>query len=300
MDLNWDDMRFFLALCRSHSFVSAAHELKVTHTTVARRISALESSLKTRLFQRTEKGCRITAAGEALLPFAERLESTVINIEGRVSGKDYQLSGCVRIGTPDGIGNCFLASRLCKFQNRHPALEVELIPVPMYFSLSKREIDILITVTRPKTGKVVLRKLTDYKLGLFSTRQYLQNHQRITQIKDLRGHRFVGYIDDLLYDQNLRFMDEIYREVTPTFRTSTIIAQMSAILAGAGIGVLPYFMVHAEKRLVPVIADRSIERRFWLQINPDSKHIARVRETIDFLVNQIRTEKDLFFSLPNG
>ncbi len=300
MDLNWDDMRFFLALCRSHSFVSAANELKVTHTTVARRISALESSLKTQLFQRTEKGCRITAAGEALLPYAERMESSIITIEGSVSGKDNQLSGCVRIGTPDGIGNCFLASRLSKFQNRNPALEVELIPVPMYFSLSKREIDISITVTRPKTGKVVLRKLTDYKLGLFSTRQYLQNHRRITKIKDLRGHRFVGYIDDLLYDQNLRFMDEIYREVTPTFRTSTIIAQMSAIAAGAGIGVLPYFIVHAEKSLVPVIAERSIERRFWLQINPDSKHIARVRETIDFIVNQIRMEKDLFFSLPGG
>lgn len=298
MDLNWDDMRFFLALCRTHSFVSAAYELKVTHTTVARRISALESSLKTQLFQRTEKGCQITAAGEALRPYAERLESTVIQFESRVAGRNNQLTGCVRIGTPDGIGNFYLASRLSEFQNIHPTLEVELIPVPRYFSLSKREIDILISVTRPRAGNIILRKLTNYKLGLFSTKQYLETHPRITEIEDLRRHRFVGYIDDLLYDSHLKFMDEINREVTPAFRTSTIIAQMSAVAAGAGIGVLPYFLVHREKNLVPVLTEQSLERTFWLQISSDSQHIARVRKTIDYIVKQIYEEKDLFLTLP--
>lgn len=242
MNLNWDDMRFFLTLCRTHSFVSAAHELKVTHSTVARRLSALEAALQTQLFQRSEKGCQITSAGEALLPYAESLESTVINLEESVSGKDNQLSGCIRIGTPDGIGNCFLATHLSKFQNNHPSLEVELIPVPMYYSLSKREIDILITVKRPKAGKFIARKLTQYKLGLFATRQYLENRQEIIRREDLRGHRFVGYIDDLLFDQDLRFMEEFYPGMTPIFRTSTVIAQMNAVVAGAGIGIIPYFM----------------------------------------------------------
>ncbi len=142
MNLNWDDMRFFLALCRTHSFVAAAGELKVTHTTVSRRITALESALQTQLFQRTEKGCQITPAGEALLPYAERLESTVIKLEEHVSGKDNQLTGCVRIGTPDGIGNCYLAGCLSQFQDQHPALEVELIPVPIgIFSIPPRCVD---------------------------------------------------------------------------------------------------------------------------------------------------------------
>ncbi|XPS90080.1 transcriptional regulator, LysR family [Desulfosarcina variabilis str. Montpellier] len=112
----------------------------------------MEAALQTQLFFRTEKGCQITPAGEALLPYAERLESTTIRLEERISGQDKQLSGCIRIGTPDGIGNCYLAAWLSRFQDRHPALDVELIPVPMYYSLSKREIDILITVTRPKVG----------------------------------------------------------------------------------------------------------------------------------------------------
>jgi DNA-binding transcriptional LysR family regulator len=300
VNLNWDDMRFFLTLCRTRSFVSAANELKVTHSTVARRISALEASLQTQLFQRSEKGCQITSAGEALLPYAERLESTVINLEESVSGKDNQLSGCVRIGTPDGIGNCFLASRLSKLQNKHPSLEVELIPVPIYYSLSKREIDILITVKRPKAGKFIARKLTQYKLGLFATREYLENRQEIIKKEDLRGNRFVGYIDDLLFDRDLRFMEEFCPGVTPIFRTSTVIAQLSAVVAGAGIGVIPYFMAHAEKNLVPVLPDKNIERSYWLQFNPDSKQIARVRTTIDFIVNQIISDKGLFLTLRNG
>lgn len=300
MDLNWDDMRFFLALCRAHSFVSAAHELKVTHTTVARRISALEATLKTQLFQRTEKGCLITPAGEALLPYAERLESTIIGLEGHVSGKDNKLSGCIRIGTPDGIGNCFLAARLSKFQSRHPALEVELIPVPRYYSLSKREIDILITVRRPKAGKIIVKKLTNFKLGLFAARQYLENHKKIKNIEALREHRFVGFIDDLLYDPRLRFLEEKYREITAVFRSSTIIAQMNAVVAGSGIGVLPYFMVHGEKDLVPVLPEQSIDRRLWLQYSADSKQITRIRTTVDFITSQIRAEKDLFLTIPSG
>ena len=169
----------------------------------------------------------------------------------------------------------------------------------MYYSLSKREIDILITVQRPQAGKFIARKLTGYKLGLFASKQYLADHQKIGEKEELRGHRFVGYIDDLLFDRDLRFMEEFYPGVTPILRTSTVIAQMNAVVAGAGIGVIPYFMAHAEKELVPVLPDQSIERGYWLQFNPDSRQIARVRTTIDFIVKQIESDKDLFLALPN-
>jgi DNA-binding transcriptional LysR family regulator len=102
MKLNWDDMRFFLVLCRTQSFVGAGAELRVTHSTVSRRLTALEESLQTKLFNRTEKGCRLTAMGEKLLPYAEQLESTIFNLEAGVSGKNSQLSGTVRICAPDG------------------------------------------------------------------------------------------------------------------------------------------------------------------------------------------------------
>lgn len=298
MAQNWDDMRFFLAVSRTRSFVAAAQQLMVTHSTVARRISALEAALQTRLFLRTEKGCRMTPAGERLLPFAEELETTVINLEARVAGKDNQLSGAVRIGAPDGLGNFFLAAELGRFQERQPALDIELIAVPMYYSLAKREVDLLISITKPTAGNIVARKLIDYRLGLFATRDYLAGRPEIRKGADLQGHRVVGYIEDLLYDQNLKFMDEFHPGLRPRFRSSTVIAQLHAVAAGGGIGVIPYFMAASEPALVPVLPDTYVERGFWLQVNPDSRQLARVRATIDFIAARIEARRELFQAFP--
>jgi len=297
VNINWDDMRFFLALCRKHSFVSASSELKVTHTTVARRISALESSLQTQLFMRTEKGCSLTPAGELLFPYAEQLESTVRAVSESVSGTDDTTSGVVRLGAPDGIGTYFLASCLSQLQSVHPSLDIELIAIPMYYSLSKREIDILITVRKPTHKKVVARKLTRYKLGLFASAQYLEKRQTIRSKKELCTHRLVGYIDDLLFDQDLRFMEEILPGLTAHFRSSTSVAQLHAVAAGAGIGVIPYFMAGSVDNLVPILPDHYIEKAYWLQVNPDSRQLARVRSTIDFIVEQIELNEEKFLSL---
>jgi len=295
--INWNDMRYFLTLSRKNSFVAAAHELKVTHSTVARRISALEESLQTTLFQRTEKGCSLTPDGERLIEFAERLESTVLNLEESVSGDNEQLAGTIRIGAPDGIGNSYLPSCLARLQHMYSSLEIELIAVPMYYSLSKREIDILITVRRPQSGNIIIRKLTDYRLGLFATREYLENHLEIRNVEDLKEHRIIGYIDDLLFDQDLQFMEEILPGLSPGFRSTTVIAQMNGVAAGAGIGIIPYFMANRDKSLLPLLPEKSITRGYWLQVNPDSRQLARVRTTIDFLVAQAKANQDLFLTL---
>ncbi len=290
----WDDMRFFLALSRKKTFLAAANDLKVTHTTVARRISSLEDSLKSQLFHRSEKGCRLTPAGEQLIAYAEQLESTMLNLTESVSGYNYELSGAIRVGAPDGIGNWYLASCLAQLQKLHSALEVELIAVPMYYSLSKREIDILITVKKPVDGQTITRKLTDYSLGLFATEEYLETAPPITSREDLKEHKIIGYIDDLLFDRDLQFIDEILPGLSTTFRSTTVVAQLKAVAAGAGIGVIPYFMARGERGLVSVLPGHNIERGYWLQVHPDARHLSRVRTTIDFLVEQIGRDRDLF------
>ncbi len=300
MKLNWDDMRFFLVLCRTQSFVAAGAELKVTHSTVSRRLSVLEASLQTQLFSRTERGCRLTPAGEKLLPYAEQMETTVIHLQEEVSGKNNQLSGSIRIGAPDGLGICFLASRLGNFQGRHPALEVELIAVPMYSSLARREIDILITVRKPTEGNIIVKKLANYKFGLFATRTYLQGRPAVLCKEDLGNHRTIGYIDDLLYDQDLNFNNEFHSGVRARFRSSTLVGQKHAILADNGIGVLPYFMAHAEPTLVAVLPNLNVERTFWLQVNPDARHIARVRVTIDFIFSEMESNKQILGEIPTS
>ncbi len=298
MDQNWNDLRFFLALSRSNSFVSAATQLKVTHSTVSRRIAALENALQTKLFVRTEKGCRLSPAGEQLLPLAEELEKTVLKLQAHALGKDKQLSGTIRIGSPDGPGNYFLAERLCAFQKKNPLLEIELIAVPMYYSLYKREVDILISLKKPTERNIVGQRITHYKFGLFAAPKYLRGRTPLKKLSDLAQHDFVGYIEDLMYDERLRFLEEFSPGLPMLFRSSTIIAQMNALKAGAGIGVLPYFMAHAEKNLVSVLPEHSIEREFWLQVDPDSRKLARVRATIDFILEQMHAGKELFLTLP--
>ncbi len=298
--MNWDDMRFFLVLCRSRSFLAAASALKVTHSTVSRRLSALEASLQTQLFFRTERGCRLTGAGEKLLPYAEQLEATIHLLEEDVYGKNTQLTGSIRIGAPDGFGNCFLAPRLGKFQRMHSALEIELVAVPLYYSLAKREVDILITIRKPKGGHVIARKLPSYKWGLFATKNYLKEHDQIQRLDDLRSHRMIGYIEDLLYDQELNFTNEFLPGIRPQFRSSTIVGQMNSILAGNGIGLIPYFMAHSETDMVSVLPEYSISRTFWIQLNPDSKRVARVRAAIDFIVGEMESSKLILSRLPRA
>jgi len=300
MDQNWNDIRFFLALSRSNSFVAAAAQLKVTHSTVSRRVATLEAALQTKLFVRTDKGCRLTPAGEQLLPLAEELEKTALMLQAHVAGKDKQLSGTIRIGSPDGLGNYFLASRLCALQRKNPMLEVELIAVPMYYSLHKREVDILISLKKPTEEKIICKRITNYRFGLFAAPAYLHGHKPIKMLNDLVTHSFVSYIEDLIYDEKLRFLEEFVSGLPTVFRSSTIIAQMNALKAGVGIGVIPYFMAHTEKGLVSVLPEHYIEREFWLQVNPDSRQLARVRATIDFIVDEILACKELFLSIPGS
>jgi len=298
MDLNWDDMRYFLALWRTGSLVAAANDLKVTHSTVSRRLTALEDALQTRLFERTGQGCRPTHAAEMLHPYAEQMESSALYLEDEVAGGDKLLKGTIRIGAPDGFGNSFLAPRVGIFQDKHPGLEVELLAVPMYFSLTKREIDISITVEQPTAGNIVARRLTRYRLGLFAARSYLTGKPAIRRKEDLRDHRIIGYIDDLLFDRDLGFMQEIFPNLRMHFRSTTVIAQKNAIQAGVGIGVLPYFLVDDWRELVPVLPEISIDRAYWLQVHPNSRELARVRETMNFIIDQVETGADLFLSMP--
>lgn len=297
MDMNWDDIRYFLTVSRTNSFAGAASRLLVTHSTVSRRITALESSLSTTLFLRTEKGCRLTPAGEALLPHAEKLEATMIELEESAHNKDSQLSGSVRIGAPDGLGNCFLATHITEFLKIHPQLEIELIAVPMYYSLAKREVDILITLTKPTAGNVISRKILDYNFGLFASKEYIKNHGEIKSEDDLIHHNKVDYIQDLVYDKNFNLLIEFAPGQNTRFRSSTIISQMFAISSGACVGVLPYFMARTNPELVQILPELSAERSFWLQVAPDSRHIARIRATIDYIISQMEANSELFLSM---
>lgn len=291
---DWDDLRFFLAVARSGRLTAAARRLGADHATVSRRITSLEESLKAKLFERRPQGYALTPHGEQLLAKAESMETEALAIQSEIGGADMALAGTVRIGAPDGFGACFLAPRLTSLAKSYPGLEFQLIAMPRLLSLSKREADLAITLAPPKEGKVVARKLADYRLGLYATQAYLDSMPNITAPEDLFAHRVVGYIDDLIFTPELDYLDEVAKGLRAHIQSSSVVAQMNAVAAGAGIGIIHHFMAVGDARLVPVLPDRvSITRSFWLLVHADLKDVARVRAVVDFIVREAKAARAL-------
>jgi DNA-binding transcriptional LysR family regulator len=292
---DWDDLRFFLAVARAGRLTVAAKRLGADHATVSRRITALEGALKTTLFDRRPQGYVLTAHGERLVTAAEAIETAAMAASSDIGGADLALSGTVRVGAPDGYGSLFLAPRLGALSERHPGLELQLVAMPRLLSLSKREADIAIALGPPKEGRVVARKLTDYRLGLYASPAYLAGHAPILARDDLFDHRLIGYIDDLIFMPELDYLDEVCRGLRPRLQLSSLVAQIEATASGGGLCVLPAFVARNRPDLVPVLADTvSLTRTFWLIVHAELRDVARVRATADFVVEQTRAARGLF------
>ena len=128
--MDWDRIRIFLAVARAGQILGAAQQLGLNHATVGRQLTALETDLGAKLVERQTQGCTLTPAGEALLKSAERVESEVLQVGSEISGARSAISGIVRVGAPDGLGNYFLARTMGKLANAHPELTIQLVPLP--------------------------------------------------------------------------------------------------------------------------------------------------------------------------
>jgi molybdate transport repressor ModE-like protein len=293
--IDWDDFRFVLAIVRGGSVSAAARQLGVDHATVIRRVDRLEQHLSAKLFDRRKTGYLLTEAGQRVADSAEAMESTIVANQEAVGGSRAHLTGTVRIGAPDGFGSHFLAPRLVRFVERYPDLDLQLVATARLFSLSKREADIAISLTMPKEGRIVGRKLLDYRLGLYATSAYLDRAPVIATREDLPAHRFVGYIEELLFTPELDYLPQVSPKITASFRSANLIAQLNATLAGYGIAVLPHFMASTHPELHQVLANEvSISRTFWLLMHADSKDLARIRAVADYIYETVERERGLF------
>jgi DNA-binding transcriptional LysR family regulator len=281
-------------VARSGRLTSAARRLSADHATVSRRISSLEDSLKAKLFERRPQGYTLTVQGERLLARAESMETDALSILSEIGGADMALSGTVRIGAPDGFGSMFLAPRLAGFSAQSPQLEVQLIAMPRLLSLSKREADIAVTLSSPKEGRSVARKLADYRLGLFAAPSYLKAAGTPETPDALHQHVMIGYIDDLIFMPELDYLDEISKGLRPRAQSSNLLAQMAMAEAGGGICVLPFFMAAKRPGLARVLPEQvTLTRSFWLVVHADLKDVARVRTAVDFIVRETKAARGL-------
>lgn len=286
--MDWDRVRIFLEVARTGQILGAAKRLGVNHATVARQLTALEQDLKTKLVERRTTGCMLTSAGDALVAAAERAESDFLKVAAHLSRSSQAISGTVRVGAPDGFGNYFLADQLGALAEQHPDLLIQLVPLPRTFSLSRREADIVVTLDRPKQGQLIVKKLTDYTLSVYCSEHYLKRSGPIRKEADLAGHLFVTHVEDYVYSRALDYATALGKFLTRHYECGSVVAQMEAVKAGHGIGILHDYAAQRFPELKRLLPDIKFTRNYWLVSHPDTHHTRRVSAVHAHIVAAVR------------
>ena len=294
--MDWDDLRIFLHLARTGRMSGAGRALGIDDTTVGRRVARLEQEVGAPLVARAGRRTVITEQGQRLAQAAEEMEAVVLRKISGLGEDEMQVAGRVRIGAPEGLGVGYLAARLARLTAANPRLETELVALPRAYSLASREVDIALTLDRPRAGQVSVRKFTDYGLGLYGTDAYFAIRPYPTCAADLKAHVLAGYIPDLLFTSALDFSllaDHV--EVTPAVRSTSVMAQVNAVRSGAAMGVLPHFLAAPHGELVRLLPqDLAYTRSYWISVHDDMRRLNRVRAVLDALHVAAREDRGLF------
>lgn len=297
--MEWSDIRIFLQVARLGQMASASPLLGLDHSTISRRIVRLEESMGVPLFDRAGRRLSLTASGERLLAAAEQLESIIIRDVLSLGEAQEEVAGRVRIGSSEGFGSHYLASRLPVILERHPGLEVELVAVQRSYSLGTREVDIVIGPNRPASGDLRLRKLTTAGVSIYAAPDYFAGRPPPQSIADMKGDLWCGYIEELLFTEVLDMMTFDDTVIVPRYRTTSVTAQLAAVLGGRALAVLPIYMAHRVSGLVPVLSDQlKIELTYWMSVHNDLARSPRVRAVMDGIEALVQADRELFVPAP--
>lgn len=287
--MNWDDVKLFLAIGRQGQLTAASRRLGLDVATLNRRMKTLERTLQTKLFERSPKGYALSEAGQALMRHAEAMELAAEAAGEEIGRQSAALTGAVRIGVPEGVAN-FLLSDLCiDLGDANPDLELEVVALPRVFSLSQREADLAVAVSPPPSGRLTVRKITDYRLRLYARQDLIERYGGFVRDQDLLAVRWIGYIPDLVFDPSLDYIPHVVSGVRPALTSTSLLIQLRWLLAGGGIGILPDFIARAQPTLKPVRGDQiSLERSFYLIRHETDVSLKRVSAVAEQLVAGIR------------
>ncbi|MCC1493361.1 LysR family transcriptional regulator [Cognatishimia sp. F0-27] len=286
----WDDMRVFLAVARSEGLSAAGRRLRMDPATVGRRIARLERGVETTLFVKSPQGYTLTEAGVRLVKHAETAEEAMNQAALALRSAGEGLSGQIRIGAPDGCAN-FLLPQVCAALSRdNPDLELQIVALPRVVNLSRREADLAVAVSPPASGQLEVTEIAEYRLHLAAARDYLAAHAPIRSLEDLRKHRIVGYIPDMIFDRELDYLTDLGLN-TVHFGSNSVPVQMQWLRQGAGLGVVHDFALASVDGLQRVLPETvSLRRSFYLLRQGASRRRDRISRFGDALVSEMRAE----------
>jgi DNA-binding transcriptional LysR family regulator len=288
--MNWDDLRIFLGVARDESLSAAGRRLRVDPATASRRIARLEEQTGTVLFAKSPQGYALTEAGQRLLDHAERVEQSVLAAEEEIAGQAASLSGQIRIGAPDGVANFLLPQVCAAIHDTNPDLEIQIVALPRLFNLSRREADMAVTVSAPTAGRLLVQKITDYRLHLAAARDYLGQHRPIRDLRDLRQHRLIGYIPDMIFDKELDYLSDLGAGQL-AFASNSVLVQLNWLRLGAGVGIVHDFALPAAPELTTILPEAfGLTRSFHLVRHQADARLERMNRFAALLSDGLRRE----------
>ncbi len=292
--IDWDNLRFFLAVARSRSSNGAARELKVNQSTVVRRIEALENELKLILFHKKRDGYRLTLQGEALLQEANAVETSVFALTRKASAMDVALSGTLRVTTAEGMALGLVPQLLEEFQRLHPAIQVDLVIEDRYSDLSDGKAEVALRAGPPGDGTLVGRKLSDQSWAVYASHTYLERYGKPITPDDLRHHRVVGFEGGIENITPARWLRSFAPQCEIASRSNSVLGLLLAAQSGLGLALLPCQIGDRDRTLNRVIEPQpGLTAGFWILTHPELRERPKIRVFFDFMVKEIRKYRPL-------
>ncbi|MDI4237137.1 LysR family transcriptional regulator [Bradyrhizobium sp. Arg237L] len=280
--LDWDDLRIFLDVARVGSLTQAARALKVDHSTVSRRLTRLEYAVGATLFERGRGGVTLTEMGVAVMRRAEELAAGIGQLRADVSGS--AATGLVRLATMEGIASLWLTPRLRALQERAPDVRLELVTSSQQVRVNRREADLFLSFFRPTGRNLISSQLGAFTTHLWASPGYLARAGTPGTLDDLARHDFVGYIEEFVLVDAVRWLEELVPDPRLVFTSNSMISQLGAARGGVGIVCLPSFSGAEQFGLVKVLANILTGRRdLWLTVHTDLASAPRIRAFTDTL-----------------
>ena len=280
--LDWDDLRYFLAIARHRTLSGAARSLHVQQSTMGRRLDALQARAGATLLQKTPSGYTLTPAGESVLAHAERMEAEALAAERAVTGRDVRLAGVVRLTTVESLFVEVLTPILAEFSERYPDITLDVLVDQRILSLSRREADVALRLSRPDGNELVARRVGTLGYALYASEAYLARHGSPDAAAGCPGHRAILPEDDVMHLPNFAWAGQVTREAAVALRTNSFHGQAAAAEAGLGLACLPHYLGRRSK-LTRVPSPDAPGRDLWLTVHEDTRHTPRIRALTDAL-----------------
>lgn len=287
--MNWDSLQDFLAIFRARSLAGAARRRGVNHSTMFRRLGAIESALGARLFERLAEGYRLTEAGERLLPFAERIEDQATSAQRVLENADTAPRGVVRLTAPGNLAYRYLPAYLCDFHRRYPGIRVELVVTNEDLNLARREADLALRATRQPPDYLVGRRIFQLGWGVYATHGLLERLGAPAGLEELEHFPVIGAESRLWYLPACRWLEDNLPAGQVIARASDLVAMAALARAGLGLAILPDD--HNEPPLERLFDFAPAPASgFWLLTHPDLRDTGRIRLLMDHLTECFRAD----------